>query len=154
MLAGLLMKPAAVAAESARSFRQQNGLMAYACYRAGVGLTAMKIQGGGPLQSYSESALEMAGRFMQKGSTDHQAKLIAVWEDKRIAGICSQMPNLTIFWLLSPAPLLESVDRIYFDFEQSCDVVFGFDALGMAASGGDESDLVILPYLSHHHFVD
>ena len=30
MLAGLLMKPAAVAAESARSFRQQNGLQAYA----------------------------------------------------------------------------------------------------------------------------
>ena len=96
MLAGLLMKPAAVAAESARSFRQQNGLMAYACYRTGIGLTAMKIQGGGPVQSYSESALEMAGRFMQKGSTDHQAKLMVVWEDKRIAGICSQMPNLTI----------------------------------------------------------
>jgi len=30
MLAVLLMKPAAVAAESARSFRQQNGLLAYA----------------------------------------------------------------------------------------------------------------------------
>ena len=29
MLAGLLMKPAAVAEESARSFRQQNGLLAY-----------------------------------------------------------------------------------------------------------------------------
>jgi predicted aldo/keto reductase-like oxidoreductase len=33
---------------------------------------------------------------MQKGFTDHQAKLMAVWEDKRIASICSQMPNLTI----------------------------------------------------------
>ncbi|MEX1350838.1 MAG: hypothetical protein AB1Z31_24225, partial [Desulfobacterales bacterium] len=30
MLAVLLMKPAAVAAESPRSFRQQNGLLAYA----------------------------------------------------------------------------------------------------------------------------
>lgn len=33
---------------------------------------------------------------MQKGFTEHQAKLMAVWQDKRIAAICSQMPNLTI----------------------------------------------------------
>jgi uncharacterized protein len=67
-----------------------------ACYRAGIGLTAMKTQGGGPVKSDSESEIEMAGRFMQKGFTDHQAKLMAVWEDNRIASICSQMPNLTI----------------------------------------------------------
>jgi len=66
------------------------------CYQAGIGLTAMKTQGGGPVKSDSESEIEMAGRFMQKGFTDHQAKLMAVWEDKRIASICSQMPNLTI----------------------------------------------------------
>jgi predicted aldo/keto reductase-like oxidoreductase len=67
-----------------------------ACYRAGIGLTAMKTQGGGPVMSDSESELEMAGRFIQKGFTPHQAKLMAVWQDKRIASICSQMPNLTI----------------------------------------------------------
>jgi predicted aldo/keto reductase-like oxidoreductase len=67
-----------------------------ACYRAGIGLTAMKTQGGGPIKSDSESEIEMADRFMQKGFTHHQAKLMAVWEDKRIASICSQMPNLTI----------------------------------------------------------
>jgi len=67
-----------------------------ACYRAGIGLTAMKTQGGGPVKSDSASEIEMAGRFMQKGFTDHQAKLMAVWENKRIASICSQMPNLTI----------------------------------------------------------
>jgi predicted aldo/keto reductase-like oxidoreductase len=67
-----------------------------ACYRAGIGLTAMKTQGGGPVNRDSESEIEIAGRFMQKGFTDHQAKLMAVWEDKRIASICSQMPNLTI----------------------------------------------------------
>jgi hypothetical protein len=67
-----------------------------ACYRAGIGLTAMKTQGGGPVKSDSESEIEMAGRFMQKGFSDSQAKLIAVWQDKRIASICSQMPNLTI----------------------------------------------------------
>jgi aryl-alcohol dehydrogenase-like predicted oxidoreductase len=67
-----------------------------ACYRAGIGLTAMKTQGGGPVKSDSESEIQMAGRFMQKGFTDNQAKLMAVWQDKRIASICSQMPNLTI----------------------------------------------------------
>ena len=67
-----------------------------ACYRAGIGLTAMKTQGGGPVKSDSETEIEMAGRFIQKGFTDHQAKLMAVWEDNRIASICSQMPNLTI----------------------------------------------------------
>jgi len=67
-----------------------------ACYRAGIGLTAMKTQGGGPVMSDSDAKIEMASRFMQKGFTHHQAKLMAVWEDKRIASICSQMPNLTI----------------------------------------------------------
>jgi predicted aldo/keto reductase-like oxidoreductase len=67
-----------------------------ACYRAGIGLTAMKTMGGGPVKSDSESEIEMAGRFMQEGFSDNQAKLMAVWQDKRIASICSQMPNLTI----------------------------------------------------------
>ena len=67
-----------------------------ACFRTGIGLTAMKTQGGGPVKSDSDSEIEMAGRFMQKGFSDNQAKLMAVWQDKRIASICSQMPNLTI----------------------------------------------------------
>jgi predicted aldo/keto reductase-like oxidoreductase len=67
-----------------------------ACYRAGIGLTAMKTQGGGPVKSDSESEIKMAGRFIQKGFSDYQAKLMAVWQDERIASICSQMPNLTI----------------------------------------------------------
>jgi hypothetical protein len=49
-----------------------------ACYRAGIGLTAMKTQGGGPVKSDSESEIEMAGRFIQKGFSDNQAKLMAV----------------------------------------------------------------------------
>ncbi len=67
-----------------------------ACYRAGIGLTAMKTMGGGPVKSNSDSEIYMADRFMQKGFTDYQAKLMAVWQDKRISAICSQMPNLTI----------------------------------------------------------
>ena len=67
-----------------------------ACHQAGIGLTAMKTQGGGPVKRDSDSEIHMASRFMQKGFTAEQAKLMAIWEDKRIAGICSQMPNLTI----------------------------------------------------------
>ena len=51
-----------------------------ACYRAGIGLTAMKTQGGGPVKSDSESEIEMAGRFMQKGFTSHcVSMLMATW---------------------------------------------------------------------------
>ncbi len=67
-----------------------------ACYQAGIGLTAMKTQGGGPVKRDSDSEIDMASRFMKKGFTAEQAKLMAVWQDKRIASICSQMPNLTI----------------------------------------------------------
>jgi predicted aldo/keto reductase-like oxidoreductase len=67
-----------------------------ACVKAGVGLTAMKTQGGGQVKTHSETELELAGRFLQKGFTDAQAKLKAVWENPNIASICSQMPNMTI----------------------------------------------------------
>ena len=67
-----------------------------ACAAAGIGLTAMKTQGGGQVRTDSEAELKLAGRFLQKGFTDKQAKLKAVWENPKIASICSQMPNLTI----------------------------------------------------------
>jgi hypothetical protein len=67
-----------------------------ACTAAGIGLTAMKTQGGGQVRSDSETELKLAGRFLQRGFTDKQAKLKAVWENPKIASICSQMPNLTI----------------------------------------------------------
>ncbi len=46
-----------------------------ACVRAGVGLTAMKTQGGGQVRTESETELRLAGRFLEKGFTDAQAKL-------------------------------------------------------------------------------
>ena len=64
-----------------------------ACVEAGVGLTAMKIQGGGSIKTNSETELKMAGRFLAKGFTDAQAKLMAVWENPHIASICSEMPK-------------------------------------------------------------
>ena len=67
-----------------------------ACVRAGIGLTAMKTQGGGQVRTDSETELELAGRFLQKGFTDGQAKLKAVWQNQQIASICSEMPNMTL----------------------------------------------------------
>lgn len=67
-----------------------------ACTEAGIGLTAMKTQGGGPVAAESEAESAMAARFVRKGFTDRQAKIKAVLEDRRIAAVCSQMPNMTI----------------------------------------------------------
>ena len=66
------------------------------CAEAGIGLTAMKTQGGGQVQTNSETELELAGRFLENGYTDAQAKLKAVWENANITSICSEMPNMTI----------------------------------------------------------
>lgn len=67
-----------------------------ACVAAGIGLTAMKTQGGGSVRGENESEINMAATFLEKGFSDAQAKLKAVWEDTRIACICSQMPTVSI----------------------------------------------------------
>ncbi|UCD31069.1 MAG: aldo/keto reductase [Desulfobacterales bacterium] len=67
-----------------------------ACVKAGIGLTAMKTQGGGSLSTSTEKELKLASRFLKKGYTDAQAKLKAVWEHPNIASICSEMPNRKI----------------------------------------------------------
>jgi len=67
-----------------------------ACAQAGIGLTAMKSQGGGQVKSDNETEVKLAGRFMQKGFTDAQAKIKAVWENPNIASICTEMPNMTL----------------------------------------------------------
>ena len=67
-----------------------------ACVEAGIGLTAMKTQGGGQIKTSTETEMQLAGRFLEKGFTDAQARLKAVWENSNIASICSEMPNITL----------------------------------------------------------
>jgi uncharacterized protein len=68
-----------------------------ACVKAGVGLTAMKTQGGKSRRPAESTAkLAVVDQFIKKGFTDKQANVKAVWENKHIACICAQMPNLTI----------------------------------------------------------
>ena len=67
------------------------------CYRAGIGLTAMKTQSTGwgtkrgPLNDKERALLN---RFEKKGLSTGQAKLKAVWDDDRIASICAHMTNM------------------------------------------------------------
>lgn len=67
-----------------------------AAQKAGIGIIAMKTMGGGQVKSDSEAELKLGGHFLAKGYTDKQAKLKAVWNEPRIASLCSQMHNLTI----------------------------------------------------------
>ena len=78
-----------------------------ACVDAGIGLTAMKTQGGDAVGTTTNRELELAGRFVKKGFTDKQAKLKAVWENSQISAICSQMPTMSILM----ANIAAAVDR-------------------------------------------
>ncbi len=74
------------------------------CARANIGLAAMKTQGQrfappgirapGEIQGWEN--LRIMNHFMDKGYTPEQAKLKAVWEDKRITTCVSEMTNLTM----------------------------------------------------------
>jgi uncharacterized protein len=64
--------------------------------KAGIGLTAMKTQGGGPLRAETEADLKLGGHFIRHGFTDKQAKLKAVWENPQVAAICSQMGSISV----------------------------------------------------------
>ncbi|MDO8944879.1 MAG: aldo/keto reductase [Desulfobacterales bacterium] len=65
-----------------------------ACAQAGIGLTSFKTQAGGQIKADSETEFKLVQKFLERGFTDKQAKLKAVWENPHIASICSQMPNL------------------------------------------------------------
>ena len=73
-----------------------------ACAKAGIGLTAMKTQAKFFAYFYAdigrenETAAKLTDALMKKGFTLEQAKLKAVWENQRIASICSEMTNMTI----------------------------------------------------------
>ncbi len=67
-----------------------------ACSEAGIGLIAMKTQGRSFSFSSSDRGSELVERFMGQGMTEHQARLKAVWEDTRFAGICSHMDSIAL----------------------------------------------------------
>jgi hypothetical protein len=67
-----------------------------AAEKAGIGLTAMKTQGSGPIKLDDDADLKLAGHFVKRGFSEQQAKLKALWENPQLSCICSQMANVTI----------------------------------------------------------
>jgi predicted aldo/keto reductase-like oxidoreductase len=67
-----------------------------ACHKKGIALTAMKTQGSRTWSDATMKTEEHIQDFRNKGYTMGQAYLKVVWEDERIATICSQMPNLSL----------------------------------------------------------
>lgn len=114
-----------------------------ACTDAGIGLTAMKTQGGGSVRIENKSEINMAATFLEKGFSDAQAKLKAVWEDTRIACICSQMPTVSIL-LSNIAAALDKTQLDARDWnaleqyaeETRCGYCAGCSSLCGAAAGG------------------
>jgi predicted aldo/keto reductase-like oxidoreductase len=64
--------------------------------KAGIGLTAMKTQGMMPQGKPTEAETKLLAHFVERGFTQEQACVKAVWEDQRIGSVCSHMPNLKI----------------------------------------------------------
>jgi predicted aldo/keto reductase-like oxidoreductase len=66
-----------------------------ACYKAGVGLIAMKTQGRPSERIETEEDKKLAGHFLQRGFTEGQAKIKAVLQDKRFSSACVGMENIS-----------------------------------------------------------
>ena len=64
-----------------------------ACYKAGIGLIAMKTQG---LQIKTKEDKKLAEHFLQRGFTEAQAKIKAVLQDKRFSSACVGMNKIGI----------------------------------------------------------
>lgn len=62
-----------------------------ACYKAGVGLVAMKTQAQ---EIKTEEDKRLTEHFLKRGFTEGQAKIKAVLEDKRISSACTSRGNL------------------------------------------------------------
>jgi predicted aldo/keto reductase-like oxidoreductase len=91
-----------------------------ACTQAGIGLTAMKTQAKGSWYDWSKGdpAKEaLATQFRQKGWSEEQAKIKAVWQDPLIASVCSQMDSMRLLKAnadaaVDPTPLTSSDMRM------------------------------------------
>ena len=80
-------------------FTREMRMAVNACAKAGIGLIAMKTQAAAALGDSgfeSPTALQLTDQFVRKGLTPEQAKLKIVWENPKIASICSQITNLTL----------------------------------------------------------
>jgi hypothetical protein len=66
-----------------------------ACHKAGIGLIAMKTQGGRQAAD-AEADKKFIGHFLQRGFTEGQAKVKAVIQDERISTACVNMGSMAM----------------------------------------------------------
>jgi len=78
-----------------------------AASKAGIGLTAMKTQAK-PSGGWDDEATKLLDRFTQKGFSMEQAAVKAVWEDRRIASLCSAMYKLNVL----QSNYLAAIDKV------------------------------------------
>ncbi len=132
-----------------------------ACDKAGIGLVAMKSQGGkpGPAKVASEAKSNLADRFLKRGFTDKQARLKVVWETPQIASLCSQMPNLTILSANVAAALdqtklaREELDSLrQYALETRGDYCAGCASICREAVGGAVPVNEVMRCLMYHHY--
>ena len=133
-----------------------------ACVDSGIGLTAMKTQGGGPVLTENETELALAGRFMKRGFTDKQAKLKAVWENPKIASLCSQMPNLTILMsnvaaAVDKTALSKGDKKLFEQYVQETESTYCAGCADLCESVLNEDVPVgdiMRSMMYHHHYTD
>jgi len=97
-----------------------------ACYKAGIGIIAMKTQGmrqrRGPADTNADPNAEaeadrkMLAHFLQRGFTEGQAKIKAVLQDERISSVCSAM-NSTAMLMTNIAAALDKTKLEAADWE-------------------------------------
>jgi len=63
-----------------------------AATKAGIGLTAMKTQNKSPIAAETEADLKLGGHFIQRGFTQQQAKIKAVWKIRRSPPFARKCP--------------------------------------------------------------
>jgi len=87
-----------------------------ACHKAGIGLIAMKTQGGRQAAADSEADKKMIAHFLQKGFTEGQAKIKAVIQDERISTACVAMGS-TAMLMTNIAAVLDKTKLTQADME-------------------------------------
>ncbi len=87
-----------------------------ACHKAGIGLIAMKTQGGRQAATDSEADKKLIAHFLQKGFTEGQAKIKAVIQDERISTACVAMGS-TAMLMTNIAAVLDKTKLTKADME-------------------------------------
>jgi predicted aldo/keto reductase-like oxidoreductase len=131
-----------------------------ACAKSGVGLVAMKTQGGGPgpAKAATKAELKVVEGFRERGFTDKQAKLKVVWENPQIASLCSQMPSLSIL-SANVAAARDQVKLAQAEFESlrqyaletKADYCAGCGSICQAAVGGAVPVNEVMRCLMYHY---